>query len=226
MKYWFYDIVRALLQLFFRLGYGLEVRGLEHVPKAGPFLLASNHLSYLDPPLLGAACPRRLGFMARDTLFRQWLLGAFMRGVHVIPLQRGEGDLGAIRESVRRLHQGEAVAIFPEGGRQLSGVLGRARRGVGLIAVAAQVPIVPVLVQGTFQALPPDSRRLRPAKIRVAFGPKISYTRAPLPPSRARHEQLAEAVTQAWRRLELQPGPRAQTPPRADVGTTPDEQQP
>lgn len=215
MTYWFYDVVRVLLRIFFSLGYGLEVMGLEHVPTTGPFLLASNHLSYLDPPLLGAACARRLGFMARDTLFRHWLLGAFLRGVHAIPLQRDKGDLGAIRESVHRLHQGEAVAIFPEGGRQFSGRLGHARRGVGLIAAAAHVPIVPALVQGTFQALPPGACRLRPAKIRVAFGPKISYTSEPLPSSRARHEQLAEAVTHAWRQLE------AQMAPRADVGTTP-----
>jgi len=205
VKYWFYDFVRFLLRLFFRLGFGLEVRGREHVPRKGPFVLASNHFSYLDPPLLGAACPRRLGFMARTTLFRQPLLGLFMRGVHVIPLKRGEGDLEAIRESVRRLRCGEAVAIFPEGGRQVSGQLGHAKRGVGLLAVSAQVPVIPVLVQGTFEAWGPTATRLRRTKIRVAFGEAISYTTASVPgsaSSRVQHEHLAEAVTRQWHRLQ------------------------
>lgn len=203
MKYWFYYFVRFLLRLIFRLGFGMDVRGRSHIPRRGGFLLASNHLSYLDPPLLGAACPRRLSFMAQTKLFDNALLGAFMCGVHVIPLQRGESDVAAIREAVRRLRRGEAVAIFPEGGRQFSGQLGHAKGGVGLIAEAARVPIIPVLVQGTFQALPPGSRRLKRAKIRVAFGPQIPYTTSPVPTlaSRERHDQLAAQVTQSWHQL-------------------------
>ena len=225
MKYWFYHVVKAILWVFFRLRFGLEVFGKDHVPKTGPFILASNHLSFLDPPLLGAACPRRLGFMARSDLFRHTLLGAFMRGVHVIPLQRGEADPGAIREAMRRLHDGQAIAIFPEGGRQLTGQPGVARRGVGFLAVAARVPILPVLIRGTFEALPPDARRLHRAKIRVAFGTEISYTTSsvssaptspeprrftPSSPGRATRSQtalLAEAITEQWRRLDAQRTP-------------------
>ena len=204
MTYWFYYAVRFLLWVIFRLGFGMDVRGRSHIPRRGGFLLASNHLSYLDPPLLGAACRRRLSFMAQLKLFNHPWLGAFMRGVHVIPLQRGEGDVAAIREAVRRLRRGEAVAIFPEGGRQFSGRLGTAKGGVGLLAELAQVPIIPVIVKGTFEALPPGERRLRRAKIRVAFGPRIPYTTTPMPTlaaSRARHDQLAAQVTQQWHRL-------------------------
>ncbi|MDP3703024.1 MAG: lysophospholipid acyltransferase family protein [Candidatus Omnitrophota bacterium] len=212
MKYWFYYIVRFLLEVIFRLGFRMEVRGRSHIPRRGGFLLASNHLSYLDPPLLGAACTRRLSFMAQTKLFDHALLGAFMRGVHVIPLQRGEGDVAAIREAVRRLRRGEAIAIFPEGGRQFSGVMGTAKEGVGLLAELAHVPVIPVVVRGTFEALPPNSRRLKPAKIRVAFGPQIPYTTSPVPTlgsddrraSRARHDQLAAQVTQQWHRLAEQ----------------------
>ena len=203
MKYWFYYVVRFWLEVVFRLGFGMEVRGRSHIPRRGGFLLASNHLSYLDPPLLGAACSRRLSFMAQAKLFDHALLGAFMRGVHVIPLQRGEGDVAAVREAVRRLRRGEAVAIFPEGWRQFSGRLGAAKGGVGLLAEAARVPIIPVLVHGTFDALPPGSRRVTRAKIRVAFGPQIPYTTSPVPTlaARKRHDQLAAQVTQAWHQL-------------------------
>lgn len=208
MKYWFYTFVKAVLWVFFRRGFGLEVSGKEHVPQQGSFIVASNHVSYLDPPVIGVACPRRLSFLARSSLFRHPLLGAFLRGIHAIPLKREEGDLGAVRTAVLRLHRGEPVAIFPEGGRQLSGRLGEAKRGVGLLAATARVPIVPAVVTGTFQALPPGSRRLGRAKIRVAFGPPIPYTTglaSIAEPSgrsvRSRHQHLADALTQQWRRM-------------------------
>lgn len=212
-----YAFSQFILWLLFRFRYGLEVRGQEHVPPRGPFIVASNHISFLDPPLIGVACPRRLRFMARADLFRKPLLGCYLRSIGVMPLKRGEADVAAMRAALGRLQRGEGVAIFPEGTRQLTGRLGTAKRGVGLLAVAARAPIVPALVQGTREALPPDATRLQKAKIRVAFGPPIAYTNSSVPatPSgepptegtesgRARHEQLAEAVTQSWRRLEEQ----------------------
>jgi 1-acyl-sn-glycerol-3-phosphate acyltransferase len=208
---------KLILWLVFRLKYGLEVRGQEHVPKRGPFILASNHISFLDPPLLGVACPRRVRFLARADLFSNPVLGPYLRCVGVMPLRRGETDVAAMRAALSRLEQGEGVAIFPEGHRQDSGRLSAAKRGVGMLAVAAKAPIVPVLVRGTHDALPPNAKSLQHAKIRVAFGPPIPYTNrlepagpSDAPPTegqgrgRARHAQLAEAVTQSWQRLAQQ----------------------
>jgi len=205
MRNWFYDFSKWTLWIFFRFGHGLEVHGLQHVPKRGGFVLASNHVSYLDPPVVGVACPRRVAFMARTTLFAHPFLGAFLRGIHAIPLRRGEADHGAVSEAIARLRRGLGVAIFPEGTRQLSGRLGSAKRGVGLLAATAQVPIVPALVTGTFDALPPEAKRLHRAKIRVAFGPPIPYTTASVS-SPGDHQQLADAVTQAWQRLDEERG--------------------
>ena len=199
MKYWFYDCSKLILWLLFRIRLGLKVTGQEHVPRQGGFIVASNHVSFLDPPVVGVACPRPIGFMARETLFAHPLLGVFLHGVHCIPLRRGEADVGAIREAIVRLRRGEGVAIFPEGTRQLSGHLGRARRGVGLLAAHARVPVVPALVTGTFEALPPEAKKLGKAKIRVAFGPSISYTTNSV--SASDHQQFADQVTEAWRQL-------------------------
>ncbi|MBI4342420.1 MAG: 1-acyl-sn-glycerol-3-phosphate acyltransferase [Candidatus Omnitrophica bacterium] len=218
MKHVPYDISKLICWLFFRLGFGLEVRGQEHVPQHGAFIVAANHASFLDPPLIGAACPRRVRFMARADLYTRAWLAAYMRSVRCISVRRGEADLGAIRQVLQALRQGEPVAIFPEGGRQRDGQLGRAKRGVGLLAGLARMPVVPALIQGTFQAWPPGAARLSPSKIRVAFGPPIPYTDSPTSlsqsgqmagrtserPSRDHHEQLADAVTREWQRLARQ----------------------
>lgn len=203
MKYWFYAFSKCAIWLTVKLWCGLSVTGRHHVPRAGGCILAVNHRSFLDPPVIGAACPRRVVFMARRDLFRRPLLAAFMRGVHVIPLARGESDLSAIRMAVERLQAGDVVALFPEGARQLSGAPGVAKRGVGLLAAVAKVPVIPVYLQGTLQALPPDARTLHRAKIRVAFAPPIPYTRSSHS-AREQHEQVAHAVTAAWRALEEQ----------------------
>ena len=225
-----YYLTKVVCWLFFRLGFWLEVSGGAHVPKRGAFILASNHVSYLDPPVVGVACPRRLVFMARADLFDQALLGMFLRAVGAIALKREGGDVAAIRMALEELRDGRPVAIFPEGGRQPGGALGTAKRGVGLLAVTAQVPIVPALVRGTFDAWPPHARRLRRRKIHVAFGPPIPYTdfsfsttaSGPRPAlgerrggraRRSQHEQrLAEAVTLAWQRLAAQRQPAHPTP--------------
>ena len=211
MKYWFYYLSKTGLWIFFYFCFGLEVSGRQYIPKTGGFILASNHLSYLDPPVVGTACSRRLVFLTQERLFKGVLLGTFLRGIHAVAVLRDEGDMGVIRLAIRLLRSGTPVAIFPEGGRQLSGKLGIAKRGVGLLAAAAQVPIIPMLVTGTFQALPPTSRRLKRTKIRVAFGPPIPYTEhSAFHPehsgggARARHEQLAAAVTLQWHRLAAQ----------------------
>lgn len=200
-----WDLSKLFLWLLFRLRFDLRVTGQEHVPRTGPCILAINHTSHLDPPVVGVACPRRMIFMAKTELFKG-LLGAYLRAIRVMPLQRGESDFGALRQAIHLLREGAVLGLFPEGTRQLSGALGEAKRGVGVLAIAAEVPIVPVLVQGTFDVLPPEAKGLQRGKIRVAFGPAISYTSVFETSTRAftRKEaaaDLSRQVTQRWRAL-------------------------
>ena len=193
-----YDVLRTITRAFLRVGYRFRVEGLEHLPKRGGVLLACNHISFIDPAAIGAACPRRVTFLARVTLFDEPLLGPFMRLMGAIAVDRRNADVG-LRQAVRVLRQGRVVVIFPEGGRQFSGEIGTAKPGVGLLAAHAKAPIVPVLLEGTRQALPPRARWLRPAKIRVAFGPQIHYPVARL--SEVAYQQLAQQVTARWHQL-------------------------
>ncbi len=204
-----YQSLKLLTWLILRLGFGLSVVGQQHLPKTGAFLIASNHVSFLDPAVVAAACPRRLVFVARSDLFGVPWLGAFMRFMGVIPVHRNETGL-SLRHAVRVLRRGQPVAIFPEGGRQFSGTLGHAQPGVGLLAADAHVPVVPVFLHGTFEAWPPQARMIRPAKIRVAFGPPIRYPVGRLPTSPQSsgaggsdeaYQALADHVTASWHQL-------------------------
>ena len=193
-----YALLRTACWFVLRLGFGLEVRGRHHLPRRGGFVLASHHVSFLDPVALIVACPRRLVFLARAELFRMPWLGSFMRFMQTLPIDRRETETG-LREAVRLLRRGRPVAIFPEGGRQLSGTIGTAKPGMGLLAAYAEVPVVPVLVKGTFEALPPGATWPRLAKIRVAFGPQIRYPQRRL--SSAVYQRIAQHVTASWQDL-------------------------
>ena len=196
-----YWTLRAVAWLILTIGFRLDVSGRGNLPARGAFLLASNHVSYLDPVALAAACPRRLEFIAREDLFRVGWLGWFLR-VMGVACDSKEGTF-AMRQMLRALQSGRSVAIFPEGGLQMSGEPGAVAAGISWLAERAGVPIVPVLVQGTYQVMPPKTLRLRPGKIRVAFGSPIQYSTERF--SGTPTDAVAGAVTDAWRHLGDEP---------------------
>lgn len=138
-------------QTLFDLLYRTEIAGLEHVPAKGPFLLASNHASFLDPPIVGSYFPRELTYFARKTLF-QGRFGKLITDLNSIPIDRdGDSDLSAFRKVFSVLKDGGALLVFPEGTRSKDGGLGRARSGVGMIACRARVPVLPVRLFGSYE---------------------------------------------------------------------------
>ncbi|MCG8431469.1 MAG: 1-acyl-sn-glycerol-3-phosphate acyltransferase [Candidatus Omnitrophica bacterium] len=144
-----------------------EVRGAVNVPSSKGCILASNHASYLDPMVIGSATRRNISYMARESLFKG-VLNPFFRSLLAFPVKRGSADRGALRETIRRLHSGMPVVVFPEGTRGLT--LRRPQAGVGFLALKAQVPIVPVYIRGTGKALPRGAWVIRPHKVVVRFG--------------------------------------------------------
>ena len=191
-----YSVLRLpgipLVKLLFRL----EVRGREFIPRTGPFLLASNHLSYLDPPVLGVASPRVLHFMASASLFNHPGFGWLIRHLNAFPLRRDEQDPASIRLALQHLRQGRVLVVFPEGGRSRTGQLGKARPGIGLLAAHAKVPVVPVCLSGTDQALPRNARFIRPHKVSVHFGKPLFFTEHPSSKGdrRASYQAFADQV--------------------------------
>ena len=144
------------------------------MPSKGGFILASNHLSFLDPPALGVACPRPLNYLAREDLFDIPILGRLLRRVGAIPLAMDKPPSpGTVKETIRRLKKGEGLVIFPEGTRSRDGRLQQGWPGIGLIALKTGVPIVPVCLKGTEKALPRDAKFIRCKKVSLCFGEKI-----------------------------------------------------
>jgi 1-acyl-sn-glycerol-3-phosphate acyltransferase len=169
-----YNLVAVTIRLILRLNGGFEVKGKENVPLEGGVLVAANHISYLDPPLVGSLLPRRATFMARNGLFNIPVLGWIIKGA-AFPVDRERTRPSTIKETVRRLKSGELIVIFPEGKRNESGELMEAKRGVGMIGSLSRAPVVPALIIGSDKALPVNAKWLKRAKVTVVFGKPIYY---------------------------------------------------
>jgi 1-acyl-sn-glycerol-3-phosphate acyltransferase len=168
----FYWVFWAIFNIILRVFYRFEVIGHENIPKEGGVIIASNHISYLDPLVIGSASKRRATYMAKEGLFKIPLVGTFVRSFS-FSVRRGRPQPSTIKEAVRRLEQGELIIMFPEGGRSIDGKLLNIKRGIGVIAALSKMPVVPALISGTEKALPVGARFLKPAKITVIFGKPI-----------------------------------------------------
>jgi 1-acyl-sn-glycerol-3-phosphate acyltransferase len=170
--YWtVWIIVRAGARLLFRL----QVSGQDHIPRTGGVLIAANHTSYLDIPILGCALPRQASFIGRMDLF-SGIVGTILRYLGWIPIRRERVDRKAFDEAVGRLKAGRVVVIYPEGSRSPDGRLQPGKPGIGMIAAAAGCPVVPALLEGTYEALPPGASWIRVRPIKVIFGQPIDFS--------------------------------------------------
>ena len=138
MRNFFYAIIRFLFNLVTYTWLGMQVAGEEHIPEKGAFIVASNHASYFDPPLIGTAMRHHLiHFMAKEELFHNPLMGWFLRYVGTFPVHRGRVDRKALVEALRVLKQGCVLGIFPEGTSRDQGKLGKFHEGMAAIAIRA-----------------------------------------------------------------------------------------
>jgi len=170
-----YKLAQILIRFILGINGGIVVKGKENVPLKGGVIIAVNHISYLDPPLIGAVLPRRAIFMARKGLFEIPILRWGIKQT-AIPVDRKKTSPSTIKEAVRRLKSGEAVVLFPEGRRSETGELLEGKRGIGMVASLSKAPIVPAFVKGTDRALPVNARWLKRARITVVFDKPIYYT--------------------------------------------------
>ena len=196
---------RALFKLYFRW----RVYNAERVPLEGPVILASNHASFLDPPLIGAGLRRSINFLARKNLFRFLVMGWVLRQWQVVPVDRDGGGAAGLRAILDRLLAGRAIVLFPEGTRTRDGRLQPARSGIGLTVIKSTAPVVPVRVFGTFEAYGRHLRFPRPYRVAVKYGAPMHFERlrtearvCPKPRLKEIYQQVADEIMTAIARLE------------------------
>jgi long-chain acyl-CoA synthetase len=169
----------ALDRLLMRIVFPLEVQGLDHIPRDGPCILICNHVSLLDPPALIAALPP--GFLHRSDwggwtgiMFRNPVMRLISRATRVLPIDQSSRPLANLALGAAALRSGNNLIWFPEGNRSPDGRLQPFQPGIGLIVTAHPVPVIPVRIEGTFNALPRGARWPRRGQIRILFGKSLT----------------------------------------------------
>ena len=191
-------VLKIILYPFYRLLFWYSVTGLENIPQTGGVIFSSNHISYLDPVLWIIVIRRRIRFMAKQELFKNPLLGWFLRRMDVFGIERGGGDMAAVKTAIRVVRNGEILGLYPEGTRSKDGQPGRAKTGVALIAKAAKCDVVPaaVICRGKMRLF---------KRVKLVVGKPVSYqeivSRAPdnsRESLRAAADYIMERITTLW----------------------------
>ncbi len=163
---YFYHIARFIASIVFRIIFRIEIVGKENIPKEGRLILCSNHISNLDPVMLGIAVPRPISFMAKKELFEKKILGKLVSGLGAFPVDRDGSDLSAIRNSLKVLKEEKVLGIFPEGTRVDKMDLENTKAGIGLIAIKGKSPVVPVYIASKYRPF---------SKVKITIGKPINF---------------------------------------------------
>jgi len=150
----FYYVVKAIGWLLLKIFWRMEVIGTENVPERGGVIIASNHVSYLDPIVLGASTKRKINFIAKKEVFNNIFSSIFLKSLNAFPVDRKKIDMPAFKKTISILERGGILGIFPEGTRSINGELQELKLGVVKIAMKAGVPIIPVGIIGTHKIYP------------------------------------------------------------------------
>jgi 1-acyl-sn-glycerol-3-phosphate acyltransferase len=187
-----YEAIRLVAQIIFFVTMRVRLRGRYNLPRKGPYIIAANHLSWLDIPLIPSFVPGKVIFMAKEESFHD-RFGWLVRFLGAFPVRRGEADRQAIRAAGEQLKQGKTFIIFPEGTRSKTHTMAKGNAGVGMIALRAGVPVVPVAVWGSENGLKKFA-----APITISYGEPLV-----LKPKGAKitREDLEESTDEVMRRI-------------------------
>ena len=206
----YYTVCRAFRMLYDWIG-RFEIAGTEHIPADGPFLLASNHCSHLDPPLVGGQLMREINFLARKTLWCSPFMSWVYDNLKCIPIDRdgGGADVAAFKKLFSLIKKGEAIGVFPEGTRSLDGKLAAAKAGIGMLACKFKVPVVPARVFGTFETLGSHRKPAWQHDLAVNYAPAL-YPKDfdPGPSDPDRYQVAADRIMEAIAKIEWPDPPK------------------
>jgi 1-acyl-sn-glycerol-3-phosphate acyltransferase len=196
MTYWYllgYSLSKAIAKTFF----SYRVIGAENMIEEGPCIIAANHCSFFDPPLVGVACKRAIHYLARKSLLEWPVLGPIFPELNVIPVDRKNADRSALMGAIRVVKSGGAVLIFPEGTRSPDGNLQPAQPGIGMIVAKTGAPVVPVRISGSYEAFPRDRALPRKVPVTVFIGAPRRVTDGLNRANRTDYEKISRSTITA-----------------------------
>lgn len=199
-----YEMAYCINMAVYTLGFSFRWEGGRNVPSQGPALLVANHESFLDPVAIGLAARRHICYLARKTLFGNPFFGAFLRSVNVVPVDQEGVAKEGLRTVLDLLQANQAVLVFPEGERTLTGEINPLRPGVHLLIKRSQVPIVPVGIAGTFEAFPRNRvlPKLSPLFLpATGAGVAVSIDR-PIDPARYRDASREQVLNDLFQQVQ------------------------
>jgi 1-acyl-sn-glycerol-3-phosphate acyltransferase len=197
----FYNLAKLLARVFF----SMRVIHPERMVESGPLIIAVNHSSFFDPPLAGICSRRGVFYLARKTLLKWPFFGPLFPAMNVIPVERDGNDMSALREVIKKIKEGNAVLLFPEGTRSPDGRLQPARAGIGLVIAKTGAPVLPMRIFGAYEAFPKNAKSLRSSQITVVLGEPIRFTSDEMEnTSRDSYQLLSNRVMDAIAALHIE----------------------
>lgn len=196
----FYNLAKLLAGMFF----SMRIVHPERMLESGPLLIAVNHSSFFDPPLAGICSRRGVYYLARKTLLKWPFFGPLFPAMNVIPVERDGNDMSALREVIKKVKEGNAVLLFPEGTRSVDGRLQPARAGIGLVIAKTGAPVLPMRIFGAYDAFPKNARSFHVSQITVVIGEPIHFNAEEISDtSRDTYQNLSNRVMDAIGALKI-----------------------
>jgi 1-acyl-sn-glycerol-3-phosphate acyltransferase len=215
LVYW--PVGKGILGSLTRGVTSIRAYGKERVPREGGAILAVNHFNFIDVPVIGTVCPRRLVFVAKSELFEVPGLSQLITAHGTLAVRRGESDRDALRRMRQAVRENEMLGLFVEGTRQTGGVPGEAKPGAAMIAISEGVPVVPAAIHGS-----QDWKLGTRSEVSLAFGEPMRFAEHPRNSKgyAAATEEIMSEIRRLWEWLvqihELEQRPRKATPPRRE----------
>jgi 1-acyl-sn-glycerol-3-phosphate acyltransferase len=192
--------LNPILKVLFRL----ESKGTENIPRRGGVIFAAHHESYLDPVVVGTASPRQIIFLAREELFQfNSLFAMLISKLNAIPISREQLQISTFKKSLEILKEGKVLLLFPEGTRSPAGTIAEGEKGVGLIAAKTNVPVIPVMIKGSGEAMPRNKKGISPHKISVVFGKPLYFKQSEVTDKKDSYQKFSDRVMDEMRKLAV-----------------------
>ena len=193
-----YGLCVNLARLTGKVMFSLKVEGREHMVQAGEggTIIAANHQSFLDPPLVAAAYRGQIHFLARDTLFKGWF-GKLIKAVNAVPISQSGADLASLKTIIGEVKKGNRVLVFPEGTRTEDGELQPAAAGIGMIVAKSKAIVQPVYIEGAYEAWPRSQKKPSRHPVKITFGERIDFSDIGRVKSKEEYQKIADQIMES-----------------------------